>query len=149
LTEVVEEQKRQVPYRLLAAISGHVMSSMHEHPRWDVIDHLQGALEKHWPPTPRVRKLEWRSYPEDGTRSFEGQNAQRRYVSRALLPWKKAVFVMEKDGLFSLEDDARLVFLTEQDARDHAQAEFEQAALASFEDDVTKAATGESKDSTG
>jgi hypothetical protein len=148
LTEFVEKQNKPLPYPLLVAISGKVMDSMHAHPRWDVIDHLKEALETHWPSPPRIRALDWRPYPEDGSRSYEGQNAQRRYVSRAILPWKKAVFVMEKDGLFSLEDDARLVFPTEQDARDHAQTEFEQAARASFEDGPALAADGSSKDPT-
>jgi hypothetical protein len=50
-----------------------------------------------------VKPLDWKPHPEDGRISHEGQNAQRRYVSRALPPWDGAYFVMEKGGVYSLK----------------------------------------------
>lgn len=88
------------------------------------------------PPQPHVlgvKPLEWRVYPEDGRRMAEGQNQQRNFVSRALLPWGHAFFVMEKDGIFTLEGSTEVFFDTEQDAKDEAQSQFEtwiRAALA-------------------
>ena len=49
-----------------------------------------------------VKALEWEPYPSDGSLLSEGQNQKRNYVERALTPWGSAIFLMEKDGLYSL-----------------------------------------------
>lgn len=89
------------------------------------------------PPPPqshaRVKPLEWHAYPGGGDRMAEGQNQQRNFVSRALLPWGSAFFTMEKDGVFTLEGSTEVFFDTEQAAKDAAQTQFDawiRAALA-------------------
>jgi len=81
----------------------------------------------------RVSSLSFQPYPGDGSTIYEGQNEQRRYVARALLPWSGAVFVMEKDGVFTLTGSCDGFFHDEQSAKDAAQAEFAKWILASVE----------------
>jgi Lar family restriction alleviation protein len=79
----------------------------------------------------KVRPLEWDVYPADGTRTFEGQNEQRQYLSRALPPIGPAIFIMIKDDVYSIEDREG-IYGTENDAKLAAQADYEQRIMSAL-----------------
>lgn len=77
-----------------------------------------------------VKPLEWDVWPTEGTQR-EGINDQRFYRARALRPIGFAIFLMEKDGVWSLDghalddelEDQRFSSATE--AKAAAQADYE------------------------